>query len=321
MSGGNTVVIKSSSKSAACTAVLKRFFAEVFPPEYVTLIDGGHDVADMCLAQRFDKIFYTGSPAVGKHVLAAAADNLTPVALELGGETGNWCVIRRDADLRDAARKIAFFKLTNAGQICININQIAVAEEVADVFLEELKKEFPERKFYALDTKGITIVSYNIVREIGDMFNAGKTVEEVLAWADREVLHFAQYFFADDLKFFKRSGRVKGIAATMGTLLGIRPIICMNDAGEMINIGKERGRAKAIDRLVRAVEELGDDVKAHRIIIGHTGAPDIAKEIENELRARLGDDLNIETVVTNPTAGSHCGPNGAGVSFHAKRRI
>ncbi|MBQ7449256.1 MAG: aldehyde dehydrogenase family protein [Paludibacteraceae bacterium] len=88
MSGGNTVVIKSSSKSAACTAVLKRFFAEVFPPEYVTLIDGGHDVADMCLAQRFDKIFYTGSPAVGKHVLAAAADNLTPVALELGGDTG-----------------------------------------------------------------------------------------------------------------------------------------------------------------------------------------------------------------------------------------
>lgn len=142
MCGGNTVVIKSSSKSAASTAVLKRFFAEVFPPEYVTLIDGGHDVADMCLAQRFDKIFYTGSPSVGKHVLAEAAKNLTPVALELGGETGNWCVIRKDADLKDAARKIAFFKLLNAGQICININQIAVAEEVAEQFLEELKRAF-----------------------------------------------------------------------------------------------------------------------------------------------------------------------------------
>ena len=142
MCGGNTVVIKSSSKSAACTAVLKRFFAEVFPPEYITLIDGGHDVADICLAQRFDKIFYTGSPAVGKHVLAEAAKNLTPVALELGGETGNWCVVRADADLKDAARKIAFFKLTNAGQICININQIAVAEEVAEAFMKELKKAF-----------------------------------------------------------------------------------------------------------------------------------------------------------------------------------
>ena len=142
MCGGNTVVVKSSSKSAASTAVLKRFFAEVFPPEYVTLIDGGHDVADLCLAQRFDKIFYTGSPSVGRHVLTEAAKNLTPVALELGGETGNWAVVRADADLKDAARKIAFIKLLNAGQICININQIAVAEEVADRFLDELRHAF-----------------------------------------------------------------------------------------------------------------------------------------------------------------------------------
>ena len=142
MAGGNTVVAKTSSKSAASTAALKKFFAEVFPPEYVTLIDGGHDVADMCLDQRFDKIFYTGSPSVGKHVLAEAAKNLTPVALELGGETGNWCVVRKDTDLKDAARKIAFFKLCNAGQICININQIAVAEEVAEPFIEALKNAF-----------------------------------------------------------------------------------------------------------------------------------------------------------------------------------
>jgi len=142
MAGGNTVVIKSSSKSSASTAALKQFFAEVFSPEYVTLIDGGHDVADMCLAQRFDKIFYTGSPAIGKHVLAEAAKNLTPVALELGGETGNWCVIRKDADFKDAARKIAFFKLTNAGQICININQVAVAQEIAEPFIDELKRAF-----------------------------------------------------------------------------------------------------------------------------------------------------------------------------------
>ncbi len=142
LAGGNTAVIKTSGKSKACTAVLKQFIAEYFPPEYVTLIDGGHDVADMCLAQRFDKIFYTGSPAVGKHVLTAAAQHLTPVALELGGETGNWCVVRKDADLKDAARKVAFFKLCNAGQICININQVAVAEEVADVFVRELKAAF-----------------------------------------------------------------------------------------------------------------------------------------------------------------------------------
>lgn len=189
-----------------------------------------------------------------------------------------------------------------------------------DEAVAELLHEFPERKFYHVDTKGITIVSYNIVREIGDMIKAGKTVDEVLAWADKEVDHFAQYFFADDLKFFKRSGRVSGIAATMGTLVGIRPIICMNDEGKMVSIGKERGRANAMDRLVKVVEELGDDIKNHHFIIGHTDAPELAAELKDMLHKRFGDDLNIETVVTNPTAGSHCGPNGVGVSFHAKSR-
>ena len=142
LAGGNTAVLKTSSKSAASTRALKKLIAGTFPDKLVTLIDGGHDAADLCLAERFDKIFYTGSPAVAKHVLAEAAKNLTPVALELGGETGNWCVVRKDADLKDAARKIAFFKLCNAGQICININQIAVAEEIADDFNRELMAAF-----------------------------------------------------------------------------------------------------------------------------------------------------------------------------------
>ena len=140
IAGGNTAVLKASSKSQACTKVLKKMIAATFPPEYVTVVDGGHDAADLCLAERFDKIFYTGSPRVGVHVMESAAKNLTPVALELGGETGNWCIVRKDADLRDAARKIAFMKILNAGQVCININQVAVEESVADRFVEELTK-------------------------------------------------------------------------------------------------------------------------------------------------------------------------------------
>ena len=103
IAGGNTAVIKASSKSAASTRALQRLIADTFPEKYAVVIDGGHDVADMCLAER---------------------------------------IVRRDADLRDAARKIAFFKICNAGQICININQIAVAQEVAKDFLRELKREF-----------------------------------------------------------------------------------------------------------------------------------------------------------------------------------
>ena len=142
IAGGNTAMIKTSSKSPNCTKAMQDLIAEIYPPEYITVVDGGHDVADFCLAENFDKVFYTGSPRVGVHVMTESAKNLTPVALELGGETGNWCVIRKDADLKDAARKIAFFKACNSGQICININQIAVAEEVAPEFLDELIKAF-----------------------------------------------------------------------------------------------------------------------------------------------------------------------------------
>ena len=141
IAGGNTAVIRASSKSPRSTALMKKLLGEIFPGSYVALVEGGHDTADMLLEKRFDKIFYTGSPGVGAHVLEKAARNLTPAALELGGETGNWCVIRKDADIRDAARKIAFFKICNSGQICININQAAVAEEVADSFLKALREE------------------------------------------------------------------------------------------------------------------------------------------------------------------------------------
>ena len=139
IAGGNTAIIKASSKSAATTAAIKDIISRYFDEKYITVIDGGHDVADFCLEERVDKIFYTGSPNVGKHVMEMASKNLTPVTLELGGETGNWCVVRKDANLKDAARKIAFFKICNAGQVCININQVAVEESVAVQFIEELK--------------------------------------------------------------------------------------------------------------------------------------------------------------------------------------
>lgn len=183
-----------------------------------------------------------------------------------------------------------------------------------------LKSKYPERRFLSLDTKGITIVSYLIVREVGDMLKAGKTPDEIVSIFGTEVNRYSQYFFADDLKFFRRSGRVGGIAATMGGLIGIRPVIHMNTAGKMESIGKEKGRIKALERLMSYVEEYGEDIKNHRFIVGHTDAPELAIQLADMLHGKFGPDLDIEFVVTNPTAGSHCGPNGVGVAFHSKGR-
>ena len=186
--------------------------------------------------------------------------------------------------------------------------------------VEKLKVKYPERKFYTVDTLGISALCYNIVLEVADLLKAGKTAEEIVEWAKVEVPKFPMYFFADDLKFFRRSGRVSGLAATMGGFIGIRPIIYLDNAGKMVSIGKETGRAKTIARLVQYVEELGEDVKSHRVTIGHSDCPDIAAEAERQLKEKFGQDLNVITTVVNPTIGSHCGPNGMGICFHAKHR-
>lgn len=185
---------------------------------------------------------------------------------------------------------------------------------------QELSQKYPERKLYTVDTKGITICSYNIVREIGDLAKSGASAEEITVWAEREVDKFAVYFYADDLKFFGRSGRVSGLTAFMGGILGIRPIINMNSDGVMDSIGKAKGRKTAAIKLLDYVRSLQDNIKSHRVIIGHTDAYELALDIEKRLKAEYGDDLNTEIVVVNPTAGSHCGPNAVGVCFHSVHR-
>ena len=191
--------------------------------------------------------------------------------------------------------------------------------DAMDQAIAELKAKFPATRFEEIDTKGITTISYAIVREVGDLYKAGKTMDELLEWAKTEVDKFAMYFFADDLKFFRRSGRVSGLAATMGTLIGVRPLIHMSPEGKMISVGTAKGRAKAMDYLLNKVGELGDEIEKHRICIGHTDAPELAKELGRMIEEKYGKQ-NIEYVYVNPTAGSHCGPNGVGVCFHAKNR-
>ena len=183
---------------------------------------------------------------------------------------------------------------------------MTITFDAMDQAVAELRAKYPARRFAEIDTKGITTISYAIVRAVGDLIKAGN--------------HYAMYFYADDLKFFRRSGRVSGLAATMGTLIGIRPIIYMSAEGKMVSCGTEKGRAKAMDRLIREVAELGDNIKGYRFYVGHTDAPELAQDLGRALKERFGQDLNIEYVVCNPTAGSHAGPNGVAVCFHAVHR-
>ena len=184
----------------------------------------------------------------------------------------------------------------------------------------ELKEKYPDAVFREFDTKAITTLGYVLSREAGELYKAGKTADEIIEHLNKEVNHYTIYFFADNLKFFKRSGRVGGLTATMGTLLGVRPIIYISEEGKMESIGKERGRFNALERLLTYAEELGDDIRAHRLVVAHAGADEIADQLIEAVKERFGADLEIEKVVVNPTAGAHCGPDSVGICFHSKRR-
>ena len=94
----------------------------------------------------------------------------------------------------------------------------------------------------------------------------------------------------------------------------------MDEKGTMTNIGKERGRVNATNKLIQYVTDLGLDLDKHRIIIGHTDALDIATKIKGLLMEKFGENLKIEIAVVNPTAGSHCGPDTVGICFYSKHK-
>ena len=186
--------------------------------------------------------------------------------------------------------------------------------------LEELKEKYPERNLYTVDTKSITAGSYGVAIEVMDQYKAGKSIEEIQKWAELEVDKFPIYFYADNLKFFAKSGRVSGFKAFMGGLVGIKPIIHVSSAGQMVSIDKGRGRQAALRKILDYVLKLQDHIEEHRVIIGHSDALPLAEEMAEMLQKEFNHTLNIEFVEVNPTIGGHCGPDCIGVCFHGIHR-
>ena len=197
---------------------------------------------------------------------------------------------------------------------------MTVSFEAADACIKTLLEKYPGRRIELIDTMGITIVSYNIATQIGELVLQDKSIDEIKAWADENVLKTAVYFYADNLKFFAKSGRVSGFSAFMGGMIGIKPIIYMSAEGKMVSIDKAVGRKKALDKLVNYVVDLEDHIKDYPVVVGHCDALELVEELIRLLKAKFGEDLNVKIVNVNPTAGSHCGPDTIGVTFHAKHR-
>ena len=140
ISAGCTAMLKPSPYVPNVSRVLTEMIRATFSEEYIAIVEGNRQVNQMLLAERWDMIFFTGSPALGKMVMEAAAKYLTPVVLELGGKSP--CIIDKTANLPIAAKRVAWGKSLNAGQTCIAPDYLMIHEDVKDQFLKLLVKEW-----------------------------------------------------------------------------------------------------------------------------------------------------------------------------------
>lgn len=142
IAAGNTVVIKPSAYSPKTSAVVAEIAARAFPEELVAVVQGSREENARLLEQKWDYIFFTGSPSMGRVVMEKAARNLTPVSLELGGKSP--VIVDGTANLKVAARRIAFGKVLNSGQTCVAPDYLVIDRSVRDRFLEFYKEAVEE---------------------------------------------------------------------------------------------------------------------------------------------------------------------------------
>lgn len=142
IAAGNCAVLKPSEWAPATSGIIADIVRENYPAEYISVVQGGVETSQALLREKFDYIFFTGSVAIGRAVMQEAAKHLTPVTLELGGKSP--CIVHRDADLKLAAKRIAWGKLINAGQTCVAPDYLYVHHEVKEPFLARLQEAIAE---------------------------------------------------------------------------------------------------------------------------------------------------------------------------------
>ena len=147
IAAGNCVVMKPSAYSPATSAVMAKLVAETFDSRFFTVVEGGRAENQALLDQKFDYIFFTGGTTVAREVMAKAAKHLTPVSLELGGKSP--CIVDETANIKVAAKRLAFGKFLNAGQTCVAPDYLFVHESVQDELVAELEKNV--RAFFGED--------------------------------------------------------------------------------------------------------------------------------------------------------------------------
>ena len=189
----------------------------------------------------------------------------------------------------------------------------------AHMAAEELKEQYPDRKIIIVDTLAASAGGGLMVYLAVAKKNEGATIEENAAYIESLVPQHCIWFTVDDLEYLKRGGRVSPLVAFAGGVLGIKPILQMDEEGHLVKVSTARGRKKAIEALAEKYAELSYEEKNTPIFISHAEAENDAKQLADILMQRHGAEVTLITEI-GPVIGSHAGPGTIALFFIGKHR-
>lgn len=182
-----------------------------------------------------------------------------------------------------------------------------------------LREKYPERKILTVDSLSASLGQGLLVYHAVMKKREGKSIEEVRDWTEANKLHLCHMFTVDDLMFLKRGGRISGATAAIGTLLNIKPVMHMDDAGHLVALYKTTGRKKSLKALVDRMAELAIEPSEQTVFITHGDCIIDANYTADLVAGRFG----VKNIVINhvgPVIGSHSGPGTIALFFLAKER-
>ena len=183
--------------------------------------------------------------------------------------------------------------------------------------LEELKEKYPDRKVTCFDTKNICVGAGIQAIEACKLHNSGASDEEVVKFLTEFKDKVAIYFYVDSLQYLKRGGRISAASAVFGSMLNIKPILSVTNAGKLEKLTTVKGTKKAIDFMVnKFAEEYGEDER-YEVFVLDADNKDIADELAEKIR-KVGKNVSIRRLFVGPVIGAHSGPGTVGVVFVKK---
>ena len=196
---------------------------------------------------------------------------------------------------------------------------LSTTYQSAVIAAEDLKEKYPDRKVIVIDTLCAALGQGLLVWYACKKRDEGMTLDEVAAWVEDNKLHLCHWFTVDDLDFLKRGGRVSATTAFVGGLLNIKPILHVDNAGKLINVGKVRGRKTAIETLAKKLGELGEGYNNETVFISHGDCEADAQTLASIVKEKYGVK-NVLIGYVGAVIGSHSGPGTLAFFFLGKER-